>query len=336
MTASIGRFPWKVSQQDFPSSLPVTEQLRYLLRYAILAPSSRNTQPWKFSVAGDTIGLFADYTRWQPVADRGRRELYISLGCALENLLVAAEHFGIGYGVRYFPEPENEELAATIALHPGPTRTLQRTGIPLDSLTTRRTQHGMYQDRPISDAARRRLLLSCCDLGLRVDLTDDAAIRSKVVELNLHADEMEFADPAFRHELAHAIGQGTLGKSRLASWLAGMVVSGLNLGRAVGKRNAAMLSSAPFLGLISAKEDDRVSQLKTGQALERIWLHTTAMGIGLQPMSQAVEVPSLRAELARVIPGGGWVPQQVFRLGYPRHTETGHTPRRSLDQVLLG
>jgi nitroreductase len=91
-----------------------------------------------------------------------------------------------------------------------------------------------------------------------------------------------------------------------------------------------------LLGLISAKEDDHTSQVKTGQALERVWLHATAMGIGLQPISPALEIASLRAELARVIPDGGWVPEQLFRLGYPKSPEKGHTPRRSLSQVLLG
>ena len=96
-----------------------------------------------------------------------------------------------------------------------------------------------------------------------------------------------------------------------------------------------MLSSAPVIGLISARTDDRISQVRTGQMLERVWLHATRMGIGLQPMSQALEVPSLRVELADVVPAKGWVPEQVFRIGYPVCPETMHTPRRSPDQILL-
>jgi nitroreductase len=336
MTTLSKRPPWKVSLQDFPSALPIQEQLEFLLQYAVLAPSTKNTQPWRFSIGEDTIGVFADLTRWQPVSDRGRRELYISLGCALENLLVAAEQFGLGYEVRYFPERGNEELAATIALHPAASPAVYRTGISLDSITTRRTQHGMYRDRSILEDTRRRLLLSCDDLGLRVDLTDDPTLRSRVVELNLHADEMEFADPEFRKELGHWVGQGVFGTPRLLSRLGELLLSRLNLGRAIGKRNAAVLSSAPLIGLISARTDDRTSQLKTGQALERIWLLATGMGLGLHPMSEALEIPSLRADLARVIPGEDWFPEQVFRIGYPMRPEKGHTPRRPLDQVLLG
>ena len=104
---------WRVSEDDFPRSSPVEAQLGFLLRYAILAPSVRNTQPWAFSVRGNRVHLFADFRKAQPVADPDRRELYISLGCALENLLVAAEHFGFGHGIAYFPERGAPDLVAT-------------------------------------------------------------------------------------------------------------------------------------------------------------------------------------------------------------------------------
>lgn len=326
----------EVSLQDFPSALPIQEQLEFLLQYAVLAPSTKNTQPWRFSIGEDTIGLFADLTRWQPVADRGRRELYISLGCALENLLVASDQFGFGHSVSYFPEQDNEELVATIALHPGGTPNPCRAGITLTTIAERRTQHGMYQAIPIDEPVRRRLLFSCVDLGLRVDLTDDPSVRNRVLELNLHADEMEFGDPEFRKELGYWMRKGGLGGPRLFSRLAGLLVSHVDFGRAISKRNAAMLASAPLVGLISARLDDRMSQVKTGQALERLWLLATRLDLGLQPMSQALEIPSLRRKLARVFPEGGWIPEQVFRIGYPSRTQKAHTPRRPVSEVLLG
>ena len=330
------RSPWEVYLDTFPSALPIQEQLRFFLQYAILAPSSKNTQPWRFSVAGNTVSLFADVTRAQPVADQSGRELYISLGCALENLVVAAEQIGYGHEVSYFPHPKMRELAATVAFHPGGTFSTYRTEISLQTISDRRTQHGHYKDSRIPEGARRRLLSCCGDLGLRVDVTDDPAVRSRIVELNLHADEMELADPNFRKELGFWIGQGVFGTPRLLSWLGGRLLPRINVGRTVAMRNAEVLSSAPLVGIISARVDDRETQVRTGQALERVWLHATALGIALQPMSQALEIPSLRAELAKVTPASGWVPQQVFRLGYAMHSPQGHTPRRPVDEVLLG
>jgi Nitroreductase family len=330
--------PWKVLPEDFPADFPIQEQLKYLLQYAVLAPSTKNTQPWRFSIGENTIGVFADLTRSQPVADCGRRELYISLGCALENLLVASEQFAFRHEVTYFPQSTNDELAAIVNFHQGGRPSIYRAGITLASIIARHTERGSYREEPVTKEVRDRLLHSCDTPGLRVDLTDDPRIRSRVVELNLHADEMEFADPAFRQELGYWVGQGVFstGTPRLLSRLTGLLLSRVNLGRAIGKRNAALLSGAPLVGLISARTDDRTSQVRTGQALERLWLHATRIGIALQPMSQALEVPSLRAELARVIPESGWIPEQVFRIGYPIRPPEQHTPRRSLDQVVLG
>jgi hypothetical protein len=271
------------------------------------------------------------------VVDRGRRELYISLGCALENLLVAGDQFGFRPEVSYFPQPANEELAATATFHPdGSEPPTDRAGLTLANITGRRTHHGLFSDEPVAREVRDRLLHRSIWSGVRVDLIDDPAVRFRVVELNLHADEMEFADPEFRNELGHWVKQGVYGTPRLLARLAGFFLGRLNLGRVIGNRNAALLSSAPLVGLISAPTDDRVSQVCTGQALERLWLHATGIGMALQPMSQALEIPSLRAELARVIPQSGWVPEQLFRIGYPMCPERRHTPRRSVDQVLLG
>ena len=78
-----------------------------LLRYATLAASSHNTQPWRFELDGDRIRVFADTSRQLRVADPDRRELFLSVGCAVENLVVAAEHYGYATTVTY-DEPDND------------------------------------------------------------------------------------------------------------------------------------------------------------------------------------------------------------------------------------
>ncbi len=74
--------PWQVDEDHFPSSASSADRLRFLLRYAVLAPSSHNTQPWKFRIIGNQIDVFIDEERWLKVADDDQRELHISVGCA--------------------------------------------------------------------------------------------------------------------------------------------------------------------------------------------------------------------------------------------------------------
>ena len=105
---------WNVDEYDFPRQGTLEEKLKFLLNYAVLAPSLHNSQPWKFTVHAAEIRVHADLTRQLRVADPDARELYISVGCALENLLTAATYFGLSASVAYFPDPKNELWVATV------------------------------------------------------------------------------------------------------------------------------------------------------------------------------------------------------------------------------
>ena len=105
---------WNVREADFPTSGNLLDQLKFLLKYAVLAPSGPNTQPWKFSINDDQVSLIADFTRSLPSVDPTDRTLYISHGCLLTNLLVAAEHFGFGYNLKCLPEGLSGDRTAAV------------------------------------------------------------------------------------------------------------------------------------------------------------------------------------------------------------------------------
>ena len=65
-----------------------------MVEYATKAPSGHNTQPWRFKSTGDGLVIVPNFDVALPVVDHDNRELYISLGCATENLMISAKHFG--------------------------------------------------------------------------------------------------------------------------------------------------------------------------------------------------------------------------------------------------
>ncbi len=69
--------------------------LRELVRYATLAPSSHNTQCWKFAVQERSISIVSDLSRRCPAVDPDDHHLSVSLGCAAENLIQAALAHGL-------------------------------------------------------------------------------------------------------------------------------------------------------------------------------------------------------------------------------------------------
>ena len=326
---------WKVSEGDFPRASPLEAQLGFLLRYAILAPSARNSQPWAFSVQGNRVHLIADFRKTQPVADPDRRDLYISIGCALENLLVAAEHFGFAHGISYFPGRGQPDLVATVTFEPGGVPSQVRAGATLTAILQRHNDDGVFRPVPVPEQLRLRLLACCVEADLQVHLTGDRGFRHWIDALTLEADRAEFADPSFRRELSYWIGQGVFGVPPAVASLDRAVVARVNLAEPVARQHHEVVESAPLLGLISATGDGPLDHVRTGQLFERLWLTATVMGVSVNPMSQTMRHPRLRAAVAELLPARGWTPQHLFRVGYPVRDEDQHTPRRPVDDVLL-
>ena len=329
--------PWTVREADFPVNAPPSELARHLLRYAILAPSTKNTQPWTFHVAGSTVHVLPDFARWQRVADPDQRELHISLGCALENLIVAADHFGYDCTVAYGP-PEAGPRAAVASV----TITPARAGTPhmrpaglFAGLTSRLAVREPFTARGVPAAIRRQLEHLPVDDGVSLLLTDDPATLRGLDRLNTEADVAEVGDADYRRELAHWVGQGIFGTSWIVSKLGRILLPHLDNGRRVARRNSARLDHAPLIGLIATASDDRTAQVRAGQVFERLFLMATLLGLSVQPMSQALEIPTLRSRVPKLFPGALPFAQQPFRIGYAIDgRRRRHTPRRRVEEVL--
>lgn len=325
---------WNISPDRFPAEAAWQERLEFFVRYAILAPSSHNTEPWQFRVQDNRIDVLLDFSRWLKVADDDQRELHISVGCALENLLVAAEHFGLGHDSVLLPDADAPSLAAKVNFSEQGQPSSHRPPVLFDMIPVRHTNHQRYEDRAIPDEVVQQLRGVCVEGGLHLHLTAEPEIRRKVDDLVVRGDAIEFADPAFREELAYWIGQGVFGTGWLMSRIGKLAVSYIDMGRSQARKDSDILMSSPILGLISSEQDDRQSQLRVGQAYQRLSLLAASHGIWCQPMSQIVQLPDLKAEVASLIPESGLVPQHPFRMGYAP-AEKQHTPRRPVDEVLV-
>lgn len=94
-----------------------------------------------------------------------------------------------------------------------------------------------------------------------------------------------------------------------------------------------MLTATPAYVVITTAANTRVDQIGAGRAWLRLNLATTALGLALHPVSQALqEYPEMASPYARVheifAPDGGTV-QMLGRLGYG--PTTPRTPRWSLE-----
>ncbi len=327
-----GTGAWDLRASEFPASGASRERLTFLLRYAILAPSTHNTQPWRFTIGPGRILVFRDRSRWLQVADPMQRELHLSVGCAVENLLIAARAFGYIPRVSHFPRELGADCVASVAL-PDPTALVRPKGGLLDAVTRRRTSRKPLKPIAVSAADLKRIEAVGGDRAVMLYLTDDPQVKLRLEDMVGEADARLFAEPAYREELGHWIGEGAFGKSWLLSKLGQIAVTYMNVGRATGKHDAKLLHSAPEIGILAALDDDRLSQVKAGQQFQRICLQAELLGLGVQPMSQLCQVSHIRSQLARFFPAPNVHPQQVFRIGYADRDESP-MPRRDLEEVI--
>lgn len=291
--------------------------LKLLVTYAAMAPSGHNAQPWLFRVRDREIDLLSDWSRLIHTADVDRREMYVSLGCALENLLIAAEEFGLAHEVTYFPDQQHDPaLVARIRFDPSGEMTSFRPPGLFAMIPQRHTNRRQFERRPI-DREQLDLLGSCiAEPGVVIDFSSDSQERNALSRLVLQADHDQLGNQNYRQELARWTDRGSFGEPWLRAHLHGFLLRRCGNLDLESKRDGELLKSAPTFGVISTAGNSRTLQVKAGQAFQRMWLMATALGIQIHPMTRVLQVANLKDDLRALIDSGDLYPQQTFRMGY--------------------
>ena len=334
---------WSVDERELDSTAGTHEKLRFALRYAVLAPSSHNTQPWHFIVDGDSVTLCADRLRALPVVDPFDRELIISCGAALFNLRVALSHFGLAYAITLFPSRLDPDVLAHVQVVP--EGYCDAALAPLfPAIRQRVTARELFRDEPLPSGVLQQVVDAADAEGADAVCISSAPVREKVAELVAAADRIQFDDPRFRRELATwihprrredgmpALSAGMTALLDLATPLLASVVRTFDLGGGLAAAHHALAEGSPLLVCLATSTDDMPAWLSAGQALERLLLVAANAGITASYLNQPVEVSALREQL-RALLGMDAVPQLVLRVGRAKRPAV-HSPRRPLADVV--
>lgn len=310
-------------------------------RFAVLAPSSHNSQPWRFVINGDRLDLKADRARALPVVDPDDRELVMSCGAALFHLRMALRHAGWAPAVELWPECVDGDVVATVRLGERRAPTAEEERL-FAAIARRHTNRAPFAARDVPEALRFDLIDVAQREGAWLYIASGVA-KEAVATLIGEADRLQMDDPRFRRELASwlhpsrgELGDGmpgnTQGLSDLAARFAPLVVRTFDLGGSRAAKDHQLAVGSPLLVVIGTDGDDEREWLRAGQALASVLLHATDAGLAASFLNQPVEVPALRVRLHEVLGKSGH-PQLVLRLGYPL-AEAQPTPRRPLGEVV--
>ena len=333
---------WEIHPKDFYRQKSLTDKIRFLLRFAILAPSSHNSQPWKFTILDDALFLSPDQNRFLPISDPTNRHLYIALGCVIENFCIAADYYGLTSVLQYFPS-EFSDATVKILLHsPSLSASSSKSDDhPIFSILKRRSNRNIYEDRipqPEILEGFKKMAYEKSSICFVTDHAQKIAIARFLVDWR----EKEFDNKEFRREMARYkrnnftrsyIGMPgfTMGFKNFASILAPLAIRYFNVIRPIKMKEIRLLTDhTPVFGVITSPDNTEHSWLQVGRSLEKIWIEAEQQKLQLSINA----LPASVDELQRII-GISERPQIFFRLGYAAHTPP-HSPRLGIERVFEG
>lgn len=311
-----------------------------MIAYAIKAPSGHNTQPWWFETTGNQIIIYPNYEKHLAVVDGNNRELFISLGCATENLCLAA------YMLGYKPDVSISSKGI-IVIH------LEKSGlVERDSLfyqiDKRQTNRSVYNRKEIPEVDLENILQHFQDeengaFYVWKNGTSEFELLSRFV---MEGNEIQMNDEAFKRELLSwirfnkrhsektndGISYATLGAPNLPIFITKPIVKASLSSKKQNKTDMKKIASSSHLVLLTSTEDTAISWVKTGRILQRFLLLLTQKGIAHAYLNQPCEVPELRQKMQNQFPIKDEIPQILLRIGYAKTLP--YSKRKPIEEVM--
>ena len=293
-----------------------------LVHAATLAANSHNAQAWRFRRTQAGVAILPDLTRALPVADADHHHLYASLGCAAENLMLAAGTAGRSSALDFVPGGDGQVEVALGG---------DGTADPLSAaILARQCTRSDYDGRPVPAPDLATLEAAARVEGAEVLLVTDPALIAQVLDLILTANAAQVSDPAFAAELkswlrfnaraAIETGDGLYsvasGNPALPTALGRFVFDRVFTVGAENDRYARQVRSSAGLAIVHSDRDDPAHWVQAGRACQRFALQATALGIRHAHLNQPVEVAATRPQLQSLLGLGTRRPDMVLRFGY--------------------
>lgn len=339
---------WDIDPQEFYAQKTKIDKLKFLVRFGILAPSSHNTQPWRFHVDETGIDINADFSRKLKFGDPTGRMTYIALGCAAENIIIAAKHYGFDCSINYNTHLSNSlpEKAASITCDD--KGLVNHDDALFLAIKQRVSYRASYQDKEVPKELIDDMASLVQDNNIILTIATDEIDKKRLASIAGEGMKKKMSLLEFRKELANWIrnnwttsrdgmpGSGhemSMLKSLAAPWALRLI----DVSPVEEKKAIKRVLNFGAVGIISTKEDNAMAWMSTGELLENVLLTLQSKGMAASIMVAAIEDSASRKKLSSFISdktGQKYFPQMFFGLGYPTKVAS-HSPRRTIDEILI-
>lgn len=320
--------------------IPETIYLR-LISEAAKAPSGHNTQPWKFIIKDDTINIFPDYSRALPVVDSDNHALFMSLGCALENLIVAAENYGFGASYEIISDSKTPYIRVVLSVSDPAGEDSLMQFIPLRQVT-----RGPYSNRKVSEAELLNLKEEIALPGIEVNYVINSEEVEALAPYIIEGSDLQFTNKKFVEELVKwirfnkrdaersrdGIWGATMSLPSIPRWMGSFIMKRLVTATSESKRWKKLIGASAGFALFMVEKDDVDHWITLGRSFQRFGLITTKMGIKHAHVNMPCEEVTVRRKLAGRFCKNAMTPLLLVRFGYT--AATPYSFRRSIPDVI--
>ncbi|HEY8361144.1 MAG TPA: twin-arginine translocation pathway signal protein [Ramlibacter sp.] len=352
-----------VAAWDGPTAGDTADARRWILAHAILAPHSHNLQSWLVDLRepGEIL-LSCDLTRLLPETDPQSRQIMMSQGTFLELLEIAAREKGLRARIELFPQgvPDGApDTRPTARVRLQPDATVARDPL-FAQILRRRTNREAYEPREPGAGALQAIAASVAAPQLRsgfvtasqpAEMARHRAIASRAWRIELELPRTIMESYRVLRVGPREIAQHRDGLSINTPMVRALAAVGLFdrtqapapgdfATRSQIEDFDARLDATPAFFWLVSEGNDRRTQVEAGRAYVRAQLAATALGLSMQPLSQALqEYPEQAGPYTEV--------HALLQASQPRHTvqmwaRLGHapvvgpSPRRPLESMLRG
>lgn len=298
-----------------------------IVRSATKAPSGHNTQPWSFSVHENTISIQPDFSRKLPVVDADNHALYISLGCALENLIIASNYHGYKTKTKFIQQENCTIIQAELIKNDSDN--------PPDlyfQINKRQSNRSKYTVQPIKEREIESLANAVEENGLAVKFFRSKTEIGELKPFIIEGNNLQFQNKAFVNELVDWMrfsekevmhrGDGlwtaSMGLPNMGKRLGRFVMSNFVSAKSEAKRWSKIIDNSAGFALFMTRQNTPESWIKLGRSFQRFGLTATKLNISHAHVNMPCEEITIRHKMVEHFNLKGFTPLLLIRFGYAK------------------
>lgn len=322
--------------------MKTTSAIEKIIESGTKAPSGHNTQPWKFLINKNEIQIHPDFNRALPIVDSDNHTLYISLGCAAENIVISAKNKGFDTQVIFSKSKKGTNF---ISIQLTPDDNIRPDDL-FDCIDRRQVTRSHYSSISIPIEDLEILKRSSSFEGVKTTYFTEFKDFIKLRPFIIEASNLQFENKYFVDELVSwirfskkeaekkkdGIWSASMGMPNTGRLIGNMIMKRIVSARSEAKRWKKTIKATAGFALFSVEKNDVRHWVDLGRLFQRFGLTATKLNINHAHVNMPCEVIEVRKKMAKSFGLKNTVPLLLIRFGYSE--KLPYSYRRPLEQVV--